>query len=133
MRIDNYNSKLLNSRIAAYSDKRLLRDRKEQNRIIAKIAPVNSKCYLHGGDENSNGHIIAKLHALVIANCAPVMEPSTALFSPERSSWTFCVPTYYTPLVKPIHGLISAFLPVGRLFGTSHPNTLVWGHGYQSG
>ena len=61
-------------------------------------------------------------------------EPSTALFSPARSSSTSWVPTYYTPLVKPIHGLISTFSPVGRLFGTkSRPNTLVWGHGSQSG
>ena len=46
-------------------------------------------------------------------------EPSTALFSPARSSLTSWVPTYYTPLVKPIHGLISTFSPVGRLLGTS--------------
>ena len=45
-------------------------------------------------------------------------EPSTALFSPARSSLTSWVPTYYTPLVKPIHGLILAFFPVGWLFGT---------------
>ena len=32
-----------------------------------------------------------------------------------------------------IYGLISAFFPVGTLFGTSRPNTLAWGHGYQSG
>ena len=50
-------------------------------------------------------------------------KPSTALFSPARSSSTSWVPTYYTPLVKPIHGLISIFSPVGRLFGTSRPNT----------
>ena len=60
-------------------------------------------------------------------------EPSTALFSPARSSLTSWVPTYYTPLVKPIQGLISAFFPVGRLFGTSRPNTISCGHGYQSG
>ena len=60
-------------------------------------------------------------------------EPSTALFSPARSSSTSWVPTYYTPLVKPIHGLISTFSPVGRLLGTSRPNTLAWGHGSQSG
>ena len=50
-------------------------------------------------------------------------EPSTALFSPARSSSIYWVPTYYTPLVKPIHSLISTFSPVGRLFGTSRPNT----------
>ena len=44
---------------------------------------------------------------------------STAFFSPARSSLTYWVPTYYNPLVKPIHSLISAFFPVGRLFGTS--------------
>ena len=60
-------------------------------------------------------------------------EPSTALFSPARTSLTSWIPTYCTPLVKPIHGLISAFFPVRRLFGTSRPNTLVCGHGYQSG
>ena len=40
-------------------------------------------------------------------------EPSTALFSQAHSSSTSWIPTYYTPLVKPIHGLISAFSPVG--------------------
>ena len=50
-----------------------------------------------------------------------------------RSSSTSWVPTYYNPLVKPIHCLISTFSPVGRLFRTSRPNTLAWGHGYQSG
>ena len=54
------------------------------------------------------------------------------LFSPARSSSTSWVPTYYTPLVKPIHGLISTFSPVGRLCGTSRPN-IVCGHGSQSG
>ena len=49
-------------------------------------------------------------------------EQSTALFSPAHSSATSWVPTYYTPLVKPIHGLISTFYPVVRLFGTSRPN-----------
>ena len=39
-------------------------------------------------------------------------EPSTALFSPARSSSTSWVSTHYTPLVKPINGLISTFSPV---------------------
>ena len=73
------------------------------------------------------------LPCLQIINEQTGSEPSTALFSPARSSSTSWVPTYYTPLVKPIHGLISAFFPVGRQFGTSRPNTLVCGHGYQSG
>ena len=60
-------------------------------------------------------------------------ELSTAFFSPARFSLTSWVPTYYTPLVKPIRGLILALFPVGRLFGISQPNTLVCGHGYQSG
>ena len=41
-------------------------------------------------------------------------EPSTAFFSPARFSLTSQVPKYHTPLVKPIHGLISTFSPVGR-------------------
>ena len=59
-------------------------------------------------------------------------ELSIALFSHAHSSLTSRIPTCYTPLVKPIHGLISAFFAVGRLFGTSRP-ILAWGHGYQSG
>ena len=70
---------------------------------------------------------------LVITDEQTGSEPSTALFSPARSSLTSWVPMYYTPIVKPIHGLTSTFSPVGRLFGTCRPNTLAWGHGYQSG
>ena len=51
-------------------------------------------------------------------------ELSTALFSPARSNLTYWIPTYYTLLVKPIHSLILTFSRVGRLFGTSRPNTL---------
>ena len=54
-------------------------------------------------------------------------ELSTTLFSPAHSNLTFRVPSHYTPLVtcRPIHGLILAFIPVGRLFGTNRLNTLI--------
>ena len=57
---------------------------------------------------------------------------STALLSLARSSLISWIPTYYTPLVKPIHSLISAFFPMGRLLGTSRPNSLVCRYRYQS-
>ena len=48
-------------------------------------------------------------------------EPSSTLFSPARSSLTSRIPKYYTPLVKPIHGLISAFFPWGGFSGQAGP------------
>ena len=37
-------------------------------------------------------------------------------------------PVLYSVSSAYIHGLISAFFPMGRLFGTSRTNTLAWGH-----
>ena len=52
---------------------------------------------------------------------------STALFSSARSTLTSWVSTYCASLVRSTHGLVSAFFPLGRPFGTSRPNTLACG------
>ena len=52
---------------------------------------------------------------------------STALFSSARSTLTSWVSTCCASLVRSTHGLVSAFFPLGRPFGTSRPNTLARG------
>ena len=49
------------------------------------------------------------------------------LFSSARSRLTSRVPPCCASLVRSIHRLISALLPVGRPFGMSRPNTLACG------
>ena len=52
---------------------------------------------------------------------------STALFSSARSRMTSRISPWCATLVWSTHGLISAFLHVGRQFGTSRPNILACG------
>ena len=52
---------------------------------------------------------------------------STDFFSSARSRLTSRVPPCCASLVRSIHRLVSALLPVGRPFGTSRPNTLACG------
>ena len=52
---------------------------------------------------------------------------STALFSSAGSRMTSRISPWCATLVWSTHGLVSAFLHVGRQFGTSRPNTLACG------
>ena len=49
---------------------------------------------------------------------------STMLFSSTHSRLTWWVSPCCASLVRPTHGLVSAFFPVGRPLGMSRPNTL---------
>ena len=52
---------------------------------------------------------------------------STALFPSALSRLTSRIPTCCASLIRSTDGLVSAFFPVGRLFGTSRPRTLACG------
>ena len=52
---------------------------------------------------------------------------STALFSSAHSRLTSKISPWCATFVWSTHGLVSAFLHVGRQFGTSRPNTLACG------
>ena len=96
------------------------------------VLAITSRLCIRVAAQNMNSTLQLALSLRVVARCG-ARRLADALMPSELGRKAEYTRTHYTPLVKSIHGLISTFSPVGRLFGTSRPNTLVCGHRSQSG